>query len=86
MTTDSQPHLPQLIRVERNGFGDFGHIFIDGVPFPYFTKDGPSTEVQRGGSPSITVTIPAVRLEVVDSLASVKGAEADVDAEDSSST
>jgi hypothetical protein len=84
MTTDSQPHLPQLIRVERNGFSDYGHIFIDGVPFPYFTESGPSTEVRHGGSPGITVTIPAVRLEVVDSLASAKGAEADVDAEDSS--
>lgn len=50
--------------------GNSWSFTIDGEPFPWhITADGVSVSVDPHGMPSVTLTIPADRVEVLDTLA-----------------
>jgi len=68
-STGSAASIPKLIRVERSAQKPL-RIFVDGQELPYCTVDGVrvSTRVRRDEVPAITITIPAIRVEVVDEL------------------
>jgi hypothetical protein len=57
----NEPELAKLIRVERRG------LFIDGEVFPWFVaSDSIDVSVSPHESPSVTFTVLAERVEVVD--------------------
>jgi hypothetical protein len=62
----STASIPDLIRVQRHGRQR--RIYVDGVEFPYATAGVAPTEVGTDDWPSVTLTIPANRVEVVDTL------------------
>lgn len=41
-------------------------LYIDGVPFPYYTKDGFTIHSARKETPSVTLTIVAESVELAD--------------------
>ncbi|MBB4931846.1 hypothetical protein F4561_002666 [Lipingzhangella halophila] len=64
---EAQPSTPSVIRVERSG--ERLRILVDGEPLPCeVDANGVTTVVSVHHSPGITITIPADRVEVVDSL------------------
>jgi hypothetical protein len=61
----TQFQFPKLIEVECKGTD--ARLLIDGEEFPYFLGDqGVSTQVQSGEMPSVTLTILADEVRVVD--------------------
>lgn len=57
------PTTPNKIRVHRGPDGSL-QIEVDGQPFPYSTIGGAQTNIGRGTSLAVTVTIPTWHLEV----------------------
>jgi len=57
--------LAEHIRVTQNGLGETVDVEIDGQPFPYRVTDGRMVTLERQALPTLTITIPAQRLEVV---------------------
>ena len=57
--------LAEHIRVTQNGLGETVAVEIDGQPFPYRVSDGRVITVERSALPTLTITIPAQRVEVV---------------------
>lgn len=59
--------LAKEIQVVRRGLGSGQPVMvIDGEEFPYFTEDGYHVNVTRLGTPGVTITIAAERVEVID--------------------
>lgn len=67
--SDSDVHtthrMAKVLRVVKNGTGP-AVLEIDGALFPFFTVDGFTVHPQRAQLPSVSVTIVADRVEVVD--------------------
>jgi L-alanine-DL-glutamate epimerase-like enolase superfamily enzyme len=63
----TEPHLPEVIRLERAG--STFTLTIDGVEFPWYVgADSVSTVVRRDDMPSVGVELPCTRLEIVDAM------------------
>ncbi len=61
------PELAQQIRVERDG--DSAKLFIDGEEFPWvIASPEVVVSVSRDEVPSVTITLWATKIEVVNSL------------------
>jgi hypothetical protein len=58
--------MAKLIRVVRTRAGAASFMEIDGEVFPYFTADGFTVHPQRNQMPSVTFTVLANRVEVID--------------------
>ncbi|ONK09435.1 hypothetical protein [Streptomyces sp. MP131-18] len=62
-----EPTLPELICVERRG--NDTSITVDGQPFPYIVgRDDVHLSVDPDEIPSVTLTLYADRVEVINSL------------------
>lgn len=60
------PKMPKKIIVQRAN--TLFQILVDGEEFAYFTMDGVGINVESSETPSITITIPAEVVEVVNQL------------------
>lgn len=66
------PRIAKLIEVEQSRTTPSGCIVIDGEPFPFMlSEDGVDTQVRHGEMPSVTVTILAEEVRVLNSVASL---------------
>lgn len=64
-----------VLRVIREGHAGPARLEIDGVPFPFATVDGFSVHPAKGRIPSVTVSIAAWRVELVDDIGAPATAE-----------
>lgn len=64
---ESAPSTPSVIRVERSG--EKFRVLVDGEPLPFeIDANGITCVTSVHHSPGITITIPADRVEIVDTL------------------
>jgi hypothetical protein len=69
--SDAEPEYHRLakkVRIERFGAGKAAKCYIDGKFFPYYTQDAFHVNPKRGEIPSVTFTLVASTVEVVDSV------------------
>lgn len=57
--------VPDSIRIEKHGEGP-ARMWIDGVLFEYGTVSGFTVNPRRGEMPAVTLSIVAMRIELVD--------------------
>lgn len=68
--------IAKSLRVIRDTLGSAARLEIDGELFPFATVDGFSVHPKRGQMPSVTVSIAAESVELLDSVTPPDVAEA----------
>lgn len=66
MSAGKSVRVAKVLRVIREGAGSPARLEIDGEPFTLATIEGFSVHPKRGELPSVTLSIAAYRVELID--------------------